>query len=853
MLKEMHIGKNVYKFSSVSAHVSRADLDKIPFSLRVLLENVVRAGNHKAIKSILERRRTEIPFNPARVLMQDFTGVPAIVDLAAMRDAIHEMGGDPSKVNPFKPVDLIVDHSVMVDYSGTSDAFSKNVAREYERNQERYEFLKWAQIAFNNMRIVPPGTGICHQVNIEYLAKVVWTSDSKEVYMDTVVGTDSHTTMVNSLGVLGWGVGGIEAESVMLGYPIYLMVPEVVGFKMLGKLKEGITATDLVLTVTQILRAKGVVGKFVEFYGQGYKSLSVPDRATLANMSPEYGATCGYCPVDEETLSYLKLTGRSAEQIELVEKYTKEQGLWYEYDLEDSVFDIVLELNLENVQACLAGPNRPQDRVLLKDVPHSFETNFNVKNQNTSELGEGSVVIAAITSCTNTSNPYVLIAAGLLAQKARHLGLMPKSWVKTSFAPGSKAVGEYLKASGLQDDLDAFGFQIAAYGCTTCIGNSGLLEKTVSNLIDEKNMSVAAVLSGNRNFEGRIHPQVKASYLASPPLVVAYALAGNINIDISKDPIASDPKGNPVYLKDIWPSSEEIKEIITKVLSQDKFLKQYNHVFDGNELWENIIMTPQVTYEWNLESTYIKRPPYFEGVTLIPRQIEDIKDARILALLGDNITTDHISPAGSIKKEGPAGQYLIEKGVSHNDFNSYGARRGNHEVMTRGTFANIRLQNEMTPQYQGGFSKHFDEESVKNIYEVSERYTSEKTPLIIIAGKEYGTGSSRDWAAKGTLLLGVKAVIAESFERIHRSNLIGMGVLPFIFTQGDTRKSLGIKGDEEISILDIEKALSEDSIATLRIGDKKVKIKACLDTHEEIDQYRHQGVLLKVFRDMMTN
>ncbi len=853
MLKEIHIGESVYTFTSVEAYVSKADLDKIPFSLRVLLENVVRVQDKEAIAAILERRRVEIPFSPARVLMQDFTGVPAVADLAAMRDAVHAIGGNPSKVNPLKPVDLVIDHSVMVDYSGTADAFSKNVALEYERNKERYEFLKWAQTAFDNMRIVPPGTGICHQVNIEYLAKVAWVSPSKEVYMDTVVGTDSHTTMVNGLGVLGWGVGGIEAESVMLGYPIYLMIPEVVGFKMTGKLKEGITATDLVLTVTQMLRAKGVVGKFVEFYGQGYKTLSLPDRATLANMAPEYGATCGYCPVDEETLAYLKLTGRSPEHIELVEKYTKEQGLWYDHDLQDHVFDAVLELDLGNVEACLAGPKRPQDRVLLKDVPHSFEAGFNLKNDNTSEFGEGSVVIAAITSCTNTSNPYVLIAAGLVARKARTLGLLPKSWVKTSFAPGSQAVGEYLTAAGLQEDLDALGFQIAAYGCTTCIGNSGPLEKTVAAAIDANNMTVAAVLSGNRNFEGRVHPQVKANYLASPPLVVAYALAGNVNIDVSRDPLGVDSKGNPVYLKDIWPSSQEIKTIIAHVLSQDKFLKKYNNVFEGNELWQNIVTTPHVTYEWDLGSTYIKRPPYFDGITLTPKGVGDIKNARILAILGDSITTDHISPAGSIKKDGPAGKYLIEKRISQADFNSYGARRGNHEVMTRGTFANIRLQNEMTPDRQGGFSRHFDEKEVSSIYEISGRYTSQGTPLVIIAGKEYGTGSSRDWAAKGTLLLGVKAVVAESFERIHRSNLIGMGVLPFVFTGGETRKSLGITGDEEISILDIEKALSEDGIATLQIGDKKVKIKACLDTHEEIEQYHHQGVLLKVFRDMMTH
>jgi aconitate hydratase len=738
----------------------------------------------------------------------------------------------------------------MVDYSGTKDAFSKNTDLEYSRNKERYEFLKWAQTAFDNMRIVPPGVGICHQVNIEYLARVVWTSPSNQIYMDTVVGTDSHTTMINGLGVLGWGVGGIEVEAVMLDCPIYLNIPKVIGVKLKGSLREGMMATDLVLTITQMLRAKGVVGKFVEFYGEGYKTLSLPDRATLANMAPEYGATCGYCPIDAQTLAYLKLTGRSDAQIELVEKYTKEQGLWYD-DIRDDAFDEVVELDLSCVEACLAGPKRPQDRVLLKDVPTSF---IPTQVVNVAEFGEGSVAIAAITSCTNTSNPYALIAAGLVARKARTLGLQVKPWVKTSFAPGSQVVGEYLTASGLQDDLDALGFNIAAYGCATCIGNSGPLKPEAAAIIDEKNLTVAAVLSGNRNFEGRIHAQVKANYLASPPLVVAYALAGNVTIDVSKDAFGEDRIGNPIYLKDIWPSSDEIRTIIKDILSKEQFTKKYDHVFEGGDAWKAIQAPKSVTYSWDENSTYIKRPPYFDGVNLKPFPVRDIKDAQILAILGDSITTDHISPAGSIKKDGPAGKYLMERGISQADFNSYGARRGNHEIMTRGTFSNIRLQNEMTPKHQGGVSKNIHTGEISNIYDTAKAYTS---PLVVFAGKEYGTGSSRDWAAKGTLLLGVKAVIAESFERIHRSNLIGMGVLPLVFENGMTRKSLELQGDEKISILGLESELHSGQTMILEITSKtgqikEIKIKSCLDTEEEIEQYANQGVLLKVFRTMMS-
>lgn len=850
MFTEMNVDGKVYRFVGVKDFVSQDGLKKVPFSLRILLENIIRLNPDKGlIDGILSKGEIEIPFSPARVLMQDFSGIPAVADLAAMRDAVANAGGDAQKVNPLKPVDLVIDHSVMIDYSGTKDSFAKNMKIEYERNQERYTFFKWAQSAFDNMRIVPPGVGICHQVNIEYLTKVAWVSGDNEVYMDTVVGTDSHTTMVNGLGVLGWGVGGIEAEAVMLGSPIYMMIPKVVGVKLKGKLPEGAMATDLVLTVTQLLRTKGVVGKFVEFYGEGYEGLSLPDRATLANMAPEYGATCGYCPIDQESIEYLKITGRPDHQIKLVEAYVKEQGLWYE-ELSDDAFDGVVECDLSLIQTCLAGPKRPQDRVLLKDVPSSFPL---LNDMSEGAVGEGSVVIAAITSCTNTSNPYVLIAAGLLARKAKALGLKVKPWVKTSFAPGSQVVGQYLTESGLQEDLDAMGFAIVAHGCTTCIGNSGPLAPEVAKLIDDKNLTVAAVLSGNRNFEGRIHAQVKANYLASPPLVVAYAIAGNMMVNLSKDPLGVDDKGHAVYLKDVWPQDKEVRSILEKVLRSDQFNKKYDHVFEGDDAWQAIKTQKSLTYNWDKDSTYIQRPPYFDGAKLIPFDVKDIKGANILAIFGDSITTDHISPAGSIKKSSPAGRYLNEKGVSEVDFNSYGSRRGNHEIMVRGTFANTRIQNEMTPGIQGGVSKYAFHDEVQSIYDVANSYN---TPLVIFAGKEYGTGSSRDWAAKGSLLLGVKAVIAQSFERIHRSNLVGMGVLPLMFEEGQSRHDLQLVGNEKINILGLESGLSVRKKVKLEVifSDGKTlafSLICCLDTEEEIDQYRHQGVLLKVFRGLV--
>ena len=854
-------GKN-YNFSPVQKYASLEELKKLPFSLKVLLENIVRLQNtdfsdSSHIDAILRRTKTEIPFSPARVLMQDFTGVPAVADLAAMRDAVKLAGKDPQIVNPLKPVDLVIDHSVMVDYAGTAEAFKKNVDLEYFRNKERYEFLKWAQGTFDNMRIVPPGTGICHQINMEYLAHVVYRSKSQELYMDTVVGTDSHTTMINGLGVLGWGVGGIEAEAVMLGRPIYMMIPEVVGFKMTGSLKEGVTSTDLVLTATQLLRKHGVVGKFVEFYGEGYKKLHLFHRATLANMAPEYGATCGYCPIDQETLAYLHLTNRSSDHISGIEEYTQKQGLWYGEEISDDIFDSIVHLDLSSVEPSLSGPKRPQDRVALSQVPGSFQESFSSLPQKTREdFCDGAVVIASITSCTNTSNPFVLMAAGLVARKAKEFGLKPKPWVKTSFAPGSQVVEEYLKNSKLLNDLDHLGFNIAAYGCTTCIGNSGPLLPDVSVAVEKDGLSVAAVLSGNRNFEGRVHPQVKANYLASPPLVVVYALAGNVNIDLSKDPVAFTTYGLPVYLKDIWPTDDEIKDFVQEFVHQKDFANRYETVLEGDENWKNIKSEPSVTYSWNNESTYIKKPPYFENIDQNRLDVKNIYGAKILALLGDSITTDHISPAGSIKKDGPSGTYLTKHGVETSDFNSYGARRGNHEVMVRGTFANIRLQNEMTPEIQGGFSKNFDTNQTASVYEISQKHQLEQTPLVVFAGKEYGTGSSRDWAAKGTLLLGVKAVIAESFERIHRSNLIGMGVLPLTFENQDNRKTLKLKGDEIIDILGLEEKLTPSQIFSLVVhyknGDSiKLSVRSHLSTEEEIDQYKNKGVLLKVFRDMI--
>ncbi|MEZ5840521.1 MAG: aconitate hydratase AcnA [Hyphomicrobiales bacterium] len=853
---------------------------RLPFSLKVILENLLRfedgrtvnADDVRAMAVWAENRRSdrEIAYRPARVLMQDFTGVPAVVDLAAMRDAAKALGGDPRKVNPLVPVDLVIDHSVMVDEFGTPKAFAANVDKEYARNGERYEFLKWGQGAFANFRVVPPGTGICHQVNLEYLAQGVWTDtvDGETVaYPDTLVGTDSHTTMVNGLAVLGWGVGGIEAEAAMLGQPISMLVPEVVGFRLTGKLKEGITATDLVLTVTQMLRKKGVVGKFVEFFGPGLDELPLADRATIANMAPEYGATCGFFPVDDETIRYLRVTGRDEDRIALVEAYAKAQGMWRDRDVEP-VFTDTLELDMGTVVPSLAGPKRPQDRVTLADAAPKFAESLSNEFKKSDDpkvaiagssetLSHGDVVIAAITSCTNTSNPYVLISAGLVAKKANALGLKVKPWVKTSLAPGSQVVADYLAAAGLQDDLNALGFNIVGYGCTTCIGNSGPLPEPVGNAITEGDLVACSVLSGNRNFEGRVNPLVKANYLASPPLVVAYAIAGSMKIDLSKDAIATTADGKPVYLKDIWPTTREVAETVEKTVTREAFRTRYADVFAGDEHWKKVPASTGLTYDWNANSTYVQNPPYFVGMSpKAGRAIADVDNARLLAVLGDSITTDHISPAGSFREKHPAGKYLVEKGVAPADFNSYGARRGNHEVMMRGTFANIRIKNEMVPGTEGGITVHQPDGAEMSIYDAAMQYETEGTPLVIVAGKEYGTGSSRDWAAKGTYLLGVKAVIAESFERIHRSNLVGMGVLPLQFKDGTDRKTLGLTGKEVISIkgLDGEIRPRMDVTAVITYADgavKEVPVLCRIDTADEIDYMNNGGILHYVLRNLV--
>ncbi|MBY0501877.1 MAG: aconitate hydratase AcnA [Alphaproteobacteria bacterium] len=852
------------------------DISKLPYCLKILLENMLRLNDDlsvkaKDIEALVGWLKTctserEIPFTPARVLMQDFTGVPAVVDLAAMRAAISKMGGDPSIINPLASVDLIIDHSVIVDRFATEDAYAYNVKREVERNYERYAFLKWGQKYFDNFRVVPPGTGICHQVNLEYLGQVVWISkrgDDLEVYPDTLVGLDSHTTMINGLGILGWGVGGIEAEAAMLGQPFSMIIPDVVGFRIEGRLKEGTTATDLVLTVTQMLRSKGVVGKFVEFYGPGLKYLSIADRATIGNMSPEYGATCAIFPIDRETIDYLKFTGRDPHQVKLVEAYAKAQGLWR--GKEDPLFSETIVLNLEDVEPSLAGPKRPQDRILLKDAVISSRETLNhegkeerrvfVEDQ-TYKLGNGDVVIAAITSCTNTSNPMVMVAAGLLARKALEKGLKPKPWVKTSLAPGSQVVSDYYEKSGLQKDLDALGFELVGYGCTTCIGNSGPLPDPVAKAIDEDDLTVAAVLSGNRNFEGRIHPQVKMNYLASPPLVVAYALAGSMLIDLTTEPLGKDTKGKDVYLRDIWPTNKEIKKVIRTSLTPEMFTKRYANVFEGNQEWKDMKIEGNQTYAWPRSSTYVQHPPYFDNMPKTPPAIEDIKGARILALLGDSITTDHISPAGSIKKDSPAGLYLLSHNVEVRDFNSYGTRRGNHEVMMRGTFANIRLQNEMIPGIIGGMTRYLPDGDIVTIYDAAIRYQETNTPLVIIAGKEYGTGSSRDWAAKGPRLLGVKAVIAESFERIHRSNLVGMGVLPLVFMEGMTRKSLNLEGSERFDIEGLTESIRPKMQlqATIhRLGGyvETIPLLCRIDTENEVEYYKNGGILHYVIRQLM--
>jgi aconitate hydratase len=873
-------GKDYKYFSLAEAADALGDISKLPKTLKVLLENVLRfenGGSYKVedAKSVigwLEKASSqkEVPFKPARILMQDFTGVPGVVDLAAMRDGILRLGGKPEKVNPLVPVDLVIDHSVMVDYAGSADALDKNIAMEFDRNGERYRFLRWGQEAFDNFRVVPPDTGICHQVNLEFLAQVAWTSENggeTYVYPDTLYGTDSHTTMVNGMGVLGWGVGGIEAEAAMLGQPIAMLIPDVIGFKLTGKLPEGATATDLVLTVTQMLRNKKVVGKFVEFYGSGLDELALADRATIANMAPEYGATCGFFPVDDITLGYLRLSGRDEHRIKLVEAYAKAQGLWRTGV--DPIFTDTLELDLGTVQPSLAGPKRPQDRVLLKDAAGAFTAELTkglgvpsadagkkaaVAGKNY-EITHGDVVIAAITSCTNTSNPYVLVAAGLVARKARALGLTPKPWVKTSLAPGSQVVTEYLDKSKLSADLDAIGFQTVGYGCTTCIGNSGPLEDAIVDAIESNKLVAVSVLSGNRNFEGRVHPNVRANYLASPPLVVAYSLLGNMRDDITTVALGTAKDGKEIFLKDIWPSNKEISDIVNSVVTREMFLERYGDVFKGPKQWQEIEVSGGTdTYTWPSGSTYVKNPPYFEGITMEPAPVGDIKKARILAILGDSITTDHISPAGNIKKSSPAGVYLGEHQVLQKDFNSYGARRGNDDVMVRGTFANIRIKNEMLNGVEGGLTRHYPSGDELAIYDAAERYKKEGTPLVVFGGKEYGTGSSRDWAAKGTLLLGVKAVITESFERIHRSNLVGMGVLPLTFKEGVDRKTLGLKGDELIDILGLDHLAPRMdiklSITRANGTVDTVDLLCRVDTADEVNYYRHGGILQYVLRGM---
>ncbi|MEJ2624614.1 MAG: aconitate hydratase AcnA [Pseudolabrys sp.] len=894
--KTLKAGGKTYAYYSlpVAEKNGLKGISRLPFSMKVLLENLLRNEDGRTvtkddIKAVAEWMKTkssthEIAFRPARVLMQDFTGVPAVVDLAAMRDAMVQFGGDPKKINPLIPVDLVIDHSVVVNFFGNNQAFKKNVEEEYRQNQERYKFLKWAQRSFNNFRVVPPGTGICHQVNLEYLSRVVWSKkdkvkpdpkngDGKEqvlevAYPDTLVGTDSHTTMVNGLSVLGWGVGGIEAEAAMLGQPLSMVLPEVIGFKLTGRMKEGVTATDLVLTATEMLRKRGVVGKFVEFFGPGLTHLTLADRATLGNMAPEYGATCGFSPVDDDTLAYLKTTGRPTEIIKLVEVYAKAQGMFRTPKTPDPHFTDVLKLDLSTVEPSLAGPKRPQDRIALKDVKPGFAASMDKEFHKADEmakrapvegknfdLGNGDVVIAAITSCTNTSNPNVMIGAGLLARKAAAKGLSSKPWVKTSLAPGSQVVGEYLEKAGLQKDLDKLGFNLVGFGCTTCIGNSGPLPEEISDSINKNDLVAAAVLSGNRNFEGRVNADVRANYLASPPLVVAYAIAGNMNVDLAKDPLGVDDKGKKVFLKDIWPSNKEIGAFVAKNVTKSIFAKKYADVFKGDTNWRKISVKGGLTYDWDDRSTYVQNPPYFEGMEKRQKPLEDIVEARVLALLADSITTDHISPAGSIKQDSPAGEYLRDHQVRPKDFNQYGTRRGNHQVMMRGTFANIRLKNQMVPGVEGGFTIHYPSKQQMTMYDAAMKYKEENVPLVIFAGKEYGTGSSRDWAAKGTVLLGVRAVIAESFERIHRSNLIGMGVMPLVFEEGTSWTSLGLKGDEQVTIRGLtgEVKPRQRLIAEIVMGDgtlKRVPLLCRIDTVDELDYFKNGGILQYVLRQL---
>ncbi len=900
--KSLKAGSKTYVYYSLKAAEKNGlkGISALPYSMKVLLENLLRHEDGRSVtKADIEgfvawlnnrgKKDKEVGFRPARVLMQDFTGVPAVVDLAAMRDGMKTLKGSPQKINPLVPVDLVIDHSVVVDYFGNRQAFAANVKREYEQNEERYKFLKWGQGAFQNFRVVPPGTGICHQVNLEYLAQVVWTRSETEVkgktrrkidlaYPDTLVGTDSHTTMVNGLGVLGWGVGGIEAEAAMLGQPQSMLLPEVIGFKLTGKMKEGVTATDLVLLVTQMLRKKGVVGKFVEFYGPGLAALTLADRATIANMAPEYGATCGFFPVDDVTLKYLKLSGRTAARVALVDKYCKAQGLFLTAKAGEPVFTDTLELDIGSVVSAMAGPNRPEKFVPLADIKSGFLSALDSPKDKAGfakpgekdkrvavegkgfDIGHGDVVIAAITSCTNTSNPSVLIGAGLLAKKAAALGLKAKPWVKTSIAPGSQVVSEYLAKSGLQKELDKVGFYLVGYGCTTCIGNSGPLDPAISKAINENGIVASAVISGNRNFEGRVSPDVQAAYLASPPLVVAYALAGSTQIDITTEPLGKGKGGKPVYLRDIWPSNKEIEAFVRKNITAAMFKKRYGDVFKGDRNWRGVKSSRGETYAWDNESTYVQNPPYFQGITMTPAPVSDIRKARVLALFGDKITTDHISPAGSIKAASPAGRYLTGKGVKPLDFNQYGTRRGNHEVMMRGTFANIRIKNFMVKDgegnvKEGGLTLHQPDGAEMPIYDAAMMYANEKVPLVVFAGVEYGNGSSRDWAAKGTNLLGVRAVIAQSYERIHRSNLVGMGVVPLQFQEGQSWQTLGLRGDEEITIKGLAEGLKPRDTLTVEVtradGSTMTFPVLCrIDTLDEIDYFKNGGILHFVLRNI---
>ena len=878
-LKKITVNDNEYNYYSLNEAEKNGleGINKLPKSLKVLLENLLRYEDDlsvtksqiEAIKNWLKTKKskTEIAYRPARVLLQDYTGIPAVADLAAMREAVKEKNKDPNTINPLSAVDLVIDHSVQVDQSAKADSFEKNVDIEFERNGERYSFLKWGQQAFDNFRIVPPGTGICHQVNLEYLSKVVWSEEfkgEKYLFPDTLVGTDSHTTMVNGLSVLGWGVGGIEAEAGMLGQPISMLIPEVIGFEIKNKLPEGTTATDLVLTVVKMLRDKGVVGKFVEFYGEGLKNLTLADRATIANMAPEYGATCGFFPIDEETLKYLKFSGRDQQTVDIVENYAKEQGLWASNEIE---FTDIISLDMSTVVPTISGPKRPQDKVLLTDAPGSFKkvlqeaTNKNEKSiskvTNTDyEIKDGSILIAAITSCTNTSNPNVLIGAGLLAKKAIEKGLQVKPWVKTSLAPGSQVVTDYLAKAGLNTYLDQLGFNLVGYGCTTCIGNSGPLPENIVEAIQKENIYAVSVLSGNRNFEGRISPHIKANYLASPPLVVAYAIAGHMEVDLYKDSLGKDKEGKDVFLKDIWPSNKEIEDTLKDSLNAEMFIQRYSNVSEGPTQWQKIKTDKSSIYNWDEGSTYVKKPPFFDSLPDKPEGFKEIKDARPLLILGDMVTTDHISPAGSIQKDSPTGEYFMEHQILPKDYNSYGSRRGNHEVMMRGTFANIRIRNEMAPGTEGGFTKLYPEEKVLPVYDAVVEYKKRGTDLVVIGGKEYGTGSSRDWAAKGTKLLGIKAVIAESFERIHRSNLIGMGILPLQFIEDVNRKNLKLIGSELISILNIEKGVNPSDEVTVEIkyasGEiKKIKTLCRIDTKNELEYYKNGGILQYVLRNMI--